>query len=170
MEKDPEVYYYKLITKRYSQYINQKEQKSITSLKQMINPKDETVLKLISKFSEDEGTPIAQQICDYLSSLKTLNTDITFWPTFEEINFIKIGDPTDKALFGCSLFIAAGMNSKICITENEEKYLVYDIEQTRYFYSIKTKEIYQGTELDFLLSKGVKFKYCFNHQQYKTYD
>lgn len=181
--KDEELYYYKLIIQRYKDYINEKEGKTITALKQMISPENDTVKKIVrtiyeennidikkTELSRDEKELVAASIIHYLKGIKTVYPEVTFWPTFEEIEFIKAGDPMDKALLGCSLFISVKIPCKICVSEDNKHYLVYDIEEKRYFYQIEDDEIYEGTKLDLFLSKGVKFKYCFNNEQYTLFE
>lgn len=181
MKENAELYYYKLILKRYNKYINEKEQKSITGLKQMINPEDLTVQRKLKSFlpndvqntnlsfselSEDQKLLLAKKILEYLSELKTISIDVIFWPTFAELDIIGAADITDKALFGCSLFLGAQIPCKIYVDTNETYFLVYDIVERRYFYDIENSNEYVGTKLDMLLSKGIKFKYSFNNNEY----
>ncbi|MCD6227216.1 hypothetical protein J7J90_01860 [Candidatus Micrarchaeota archaeon] len=192
IKHSPEFYYNKLIINRYSKHITENEEKSITGLKQMIDPENPTIKRIIkelleSNFNEfgkgdnnfenirnsltkDDKKKIARRITEYLSKIKTIKSEVVFWPTFEEIDFIMAGDPMDKAIFGASLFLSIGILCKICSSEDEKHYLVYDIGDERYFYQIETNDLYKGTKLDLLLSKGIKFKYCFDNEKYTTFD
>jgi len=113
---------------------------------------------------------LSKTIISYLSKIQTIYPKIQFWPTFEEINFIKLGDPMDKAIYGCSLFSALNLQCKIYGTEDNKHYIVFDISDKRYFYSIEDDDLYQGTKLDLLLTKGVKFKYAFDQEEYIMLD
>ena len=76
----------------------------------------------------------------------------------------------DKAIYGCSLFSALNLQCKIYGTEDNKHYIVFDISDKRYFYSIEDDDLYQGTKLDLLLTKGVKFKYAFDQEEYIMLD
>ncbi len=117
---------YRLL-KKYSSLITEKEEKSISDLKLLINPEDPEVKKLrekfiTSKYSFEEN---------YLESLKKIHNHLlenireakldfplTFWLSTNEMLKWGLADDEDLAIFLCSLMLSLG----------DKKAMVYIVE------------------------------------------
>ena len=103
-----------MVINRYRELIEEKEKKSISDLKLLVRPNDETVQKKkeeiiagVRPYIYNQNFLKAAELCHKaVREIRTYNTPINFWLTPKEMMDLKGGDPMDKALFLCSLLIA----------------------------------------------------------------
>ena len=118
---------YDIILNRYRTMIERSESKTIADLKALIQPKDETVVRvkdqLIDEFKpylfEKHFYMVAERAHKFVSEMKTVKTPVDFWLTSKEFLELKGGDMMDKAVFLCSLLIAL---------ENNDAYVIVGVD------------------------------------------
>ncbi len=124
-------HYYKgllfdFLIRRYRDYIETNEAKTIQDLKRMIDASNETVKKVadevirsIPDYSSEkvkEGVEAALKlISERIYSVPSLG--INFWMTPEEVYEARVADYEDKAIFFCSVLKAMGLNASVLIAE-----------------------------------------------------
>lgn len=129
-----------LIINRYRSTIEQSERKTIADIKAMVKPNDREVKRISeeikSKFKpyiyERDFIQAAKEAHELIRRIRTIRTPIDFWLSPNEILTLKGGDPMDKAIFLCSLFIAL---------DNYDSYVIVGINNgTKVAVSFKFKE------------------------------
>jgi len=176
-----------LIIKKYSDYINEHEIKTIEDLKQAVQPQNQKIEELIKQFNSPTQTlkpiEIAKKAYEFVvTEIKTIpSLGINFWMSIKEVLENKIADNEDKAILLCSLIKSTGLNSEIAIVElnegsnkpfvlikkPEEKYTLLDInfqhEFTKYEGTLEElKNNYEENN-----QKISRFLYKFNDEKYE---
>lgn len=166
---------YSLIIKRHSDKIIDNEKKSISQLKMMVNPENEVVIKKVNEIKEmlmgydytndyPKAVPI---VIDYIKKIKTIQSPVTFWVSFDEMDKHKIGDDMDKALLLCSILIGLGAReSKIIIDIQKKPYVTYDHDGSKYLLSLDDLNPKLTNSLELWTSNSNKFIYSFNNKEY----
>ncbi len=183
---------YKLLLNKYSDLINEKEQKTVGEIKAMVSKDDLTIVSLAQELGGPNYDPkkdyevAAEKAFNYVRDnilFVEADLNISFWLSPNEIVSEKIGDSEDQAVFLCSLLYALGDEKAECviaemsnskthafvITELNNKFLLLDpIQKTSFkeFYGEKAKVIakysYEGAFIE-------KFLYKFNHSNYEQF-
>ncbi len=171
-----------LIIKRYSNYINEKEIKTIDELKSLVQPQNQVIQQLIKNFQaetkEEKIKKAYEFVAKQITSLPSVG--VNFWMTIEEILENKAADYEDKAILLCSILKAMDFKAQIAIAElndgsnkpfiliqQNEKYLMLDPnnfhEHNKY-----TGDIKQLAEQYFENNQRIsRFLYKFDNQQYE---
>jgi len=119
--------FYELALGRYRQTIERSESKTIADLKALVEPNEETVIKVkdeivagMRPYIYDKHFPItAEAAHKVVREMRTLKNPIDFWLTPKELMSLRGGDPMDKAVFLCSLLIAL---------ENPDAYVIVGVD------------------------------------------
>ncbi len=160
---------YSIILDRYKENLEEKEEKSISALKYLINPENKFIRSKIEEFKKEvQEYSIEKAISksiEYIKSIKTIRWPISFWLSFEDMDKYKIGDDMDKCLLLCSLFKNLKIESKILIDEDKHPYLLYLLNNELVLLECDEGEIKRGTEREILNSKT--FIYSFNDKEYE---
>jgi hypothetical protein len=114
---------YELIFHRYKDMIEQRESKTVTDLKALIKPSDETIVRKKAELTdkirpyifEQHFLEAAEEAHKLVRTIRTYVLPVDFWLSPKEVLELRGGDPMDKAVFLCSLLIAL---------ENAESYVV----------------------------------------------
>ena len=183
---------YSIILDRYREMIEEKEEKSISALKHLVNPEDEFILEKTKEIKEkikrekkekeekegeekeeakkyDEKRDFEKAIekaAEYIKSIETIRWPASFWLSFGELNKYRVGDDMDKCIFFCSLLRALGSdNARILIEEDKHPYIMYCINNNCVLFDVDEGEIKKGTEEEILKLKT--FIYAFNDKEYE---
>lgn len=132
--------FYELVLNRYRQMIEQSESKTIADLKALINPHDETILRMKEEIVsnmrpyiyEQHFNAAAESAHKLVRELRTLKNPIDFWLTPKDLVTLRGGDPMDKAVFLCSLLISL---------DNPDAYVIVGVNN-----GIKVAVIYKHNE------------------------
>ncbi|MEM0372737.1 MAG: hypothetical protein QXO69_02790 [archaeon] len=118
---------YALLVKRYADYIEEREAKTIQDLKEMIQPYSAPVAELAEKIKESiqDYSPEKDilKACEKAYAFITENIHsvpslgVSFWMGVKETLENGVADYEDKAILLCSLFKALGADSSIGIAE-----------------------------------------------------
>jgi len=188
----PESRIQKLMLTRYSQIINEREEKTVGDIKALVTKDDLTIQSLCETFKpegyvfENHFFQAAEKAYNYVKDeieLVDFDINISFWLTPTEIVSEKIGDDEDQAVFLCSLLYCLGDESAECIiaeledstthafvmTSFEGNSAILDCAQKKPFreYIGAKKDIlenysYNGTRIK-------RFAYKFNHNNYEQF-
>jgi hypothetical protein len=119
----------KILVNRYSNLINEKEQKTVGEIKAMVTKNDLTIQSIVQSFSgENYLYPVnyskaAEKCFNFVrDEITTFEPDIgiSYWLTPKEIVSEKVADDEDKAIFLCSLLYSLGdENAEVVIAELE---------------------------------------------------
>jgi hypothetical protein len=186
--------YYEIILNKYKDQINQQEKKTITEIKNMIDPGNLTINTIVSKHK-----PLGYDYNkDYLITLKKIynylmseidvvknNLRVLFWLEFSEIIKNKIADEQDISILLCSImnalndyetyiYIVQLENEKthaIVKTKYKNTHYIFDLTQKVPFDMFKAKdeeELFENYK--FLDNKIVKKIYKYNQDSYLDLD
>ncbi|MCC7552186.1 hypothetical protein KO317_00795 [Candidatus Micrarchaeota archaeon] len=157
-----------LVLDRYKELIEEKEEKSVSVLKYLINPENRlirTKAEEIKKEREEYSVDGAiQKSVEYIKTIKTIRWPVSFWLSFEEMDKHKIGDDMDKCLFLCSLFKSLNIESKIMVDKDRQPFILCTANQLNYLIDCDKGIVFQGKEEEILNSKT--FIYSFNDKEY----
>lgn len=183
---------YKLLLEKYSEILNNQEQKTVGEIKGSINAEDLTVQNIVNRFKPENYSYEK----DFLETLKAIyefiikeinfvksDLAINFWLSPNEIIKWKVCDDEDIAVLLCSILKCLGNENCqviICeledysthsfvITEYDEKFLLLDAYQKKPF------EMFIGKKEEVLYNYQVKnqkikrFLYKFNDKEYEQF-
>jgi len=183
---------HKLLLRRYTDFINIKETKTVGELKQLVTKDDLTIQSLLSKYQ----TPKYSFEKSYLSTAKKIyyflteeidcvkaDVDINFWLTPKEILSDKIGDDEDLAVFLCSILYTLGdekaevvvaemenlTTHALVITEFDNTFILLDPSQKVKFESFIGRKEKVLDNYSYNDSKIKRFLYKFNHNNYEQF-
>ncbi|MEM4662423.1 MAG: hypothetical protein QXM75_00115 [Candidatus Diapherotrites archaeon] len=191
-EKGLRLQLYRLLLKKYASIINEREKKTVGEIKGLINKDDLTVQTLAEQFKKD-GYSYEK---DFLSAAKkafefikkevkyvSLDIDLNFWLTPNEILTGKVADDEDLAVFLCSILYALGNeNASVTIAELEDlrthAFVMFDYKGKTYFldptqdhefeqYSGDIFELFQKFSFDGFKIRRLLYK--FNHFEYRQF-
>lgn len=190
--EDAKLKFYRALISRYSDLINEKEQKTVGEIKALVNKDDLTIQSLAQglmqqgyKF-ENHYFQSAEKAYNYAKDeIAFVDSDLglSYWLLPKEIISEKIGDDEDIAVFLCSLLFALGDDDAECviaeledakthafvITNFHSKFLLLDPVQKkpfREFYGQK-KDVLE--KYSFKGSRIKRFLYRFNRSKYEQY-
>jgi hypothetical protein len=119
----------KILVNRYSNIINEKEQKTVGEIKAMITKNDLTIQSIVQSFAgegysyPENYAKAAEKCFNFVrDEITTFEPDIgiSYWLTPKEIVSEKVADDEDKAIFLCSLLYSLGdENAEVVIAEME---------------------------------------------------
>ena len=154
---------------KYRDLIEEKEEKSISALKYLINSEDKFIRSKVEEiqkeFEEYSKAKAAKKAIEYIKTIKTIRWPVSFWMSFEDIDKYKLGDEMDKCLLLCSLLKALEIESKILIDEDKQAFVVYKLNKLNYLVDCDEGITKQGLEKEILKVKS--FIYAFNDKKYE---
>ncbi len=160
---------YSILLDRYRDLIEEKEEKSISALKYLINPEDKFIRSKVEEikkqFEEYSNKKAIQKTIEYIKTIESIRWPVSFWLSFEDVDKYKIGDDMDKCLILCSLLKALHIDSQILIDEDKHPYLLYNLDKDSFLIDCDKGEIDKGLKKDILVSKT--FIYAFNDKEYE---
>jgi len=178
---------YKKIIDRYSEMIEEKENKTITELKTLVRPENKAILKvrddLVSEFDsflyERDFPDAAKNAFSFVKEkISDVYLPLDFWLTPEEIIELKAADDIEKSIFLCSLLIALGNNSSRVGVEVEGRakraFVFFSFNNEDWFMDPVKGVIAKGEKKE-LFEKQLpgytnKVVYDFNDQEYHEWE
>ncbi|MDD3083940.1 MAG: transglutaminase-like domain-containing protein [Candidatus ainarchaeum sp.] len=191
-EKDKQIKLSKFLLQKYSDIINEREQRTIGEIKALVDGTDLSIQTIIEEFKEttysfeDNYLEILKKIYSFIIEeieFTEVNFGINYWLNAKEVLEIKIADDEDLAVFTCSFMKALGDNKAEVIiaeldnltthafvtTEINENFLILDPAQKKEFktfFGEKTKIL---RNYAFKEQKIKKFLYRFNSEKYEQF-
>jgi hypothetical protein len=171
---------YRIIINRYRDKIEEYETKSITELKELVKPKDPTILEIKEAITSSFKPYVyAQNFYEAskmafakVKTFQTVSVPVPFWLTFAEMQEIMAGDEIDKSIFLCSLLRSLGSESaKVFITENKKSYVLFQCEgKTILADHSKDQLVEFSSATEALESLKSKILYAFNDLEYEDFE
>ncbi len=191
-DKEAQLAISKYLLQKYSDIINEREQRTIGEIKNLVDGTDLSVQTLVSEFKEEhfdfkENYFVAlKKTFEFVKEkIKYLETDmgINYWLTAKEILEIKIADDEDMAVFLCNCMKALGDDkAEVIIAELEDlhthafvsttqkdNFIILDPAQKHSF------EEFVGTKTEVIRKYSYKkqkikrFLYRFNSEKYEQF-
>lgn len=160
---------YSIIVDRYKDIIESKEEKSVSTLKYLINPEDKFIHSKVDEikkeFQEYSIEKAVIKSIEYIKTIKTIKWPVSFWLSFEDMDKFKLGDEMDKCLFLCSLFKALDIESKILVDEDKKPFVFLNIDSLFFLIDCEEGIKIQGSKEEILNSKT--FIYSFSDKEYE---
>ena len=183
---------YRLLLKKYSETINEKEEKTIGEVKAMVNADDLTIQGVVAGFKGEgydfeKGYPdAAKQAFEFVKKeihYVKADIDIDYFLSPVEIMTEKVADDEDQAVFLCSLLLALGdEGASVLIAELENlsthAFVVIEYDEKAHFldptqdhsfdeFSGQTEEVLK--KYSFNNKKIKRLLYKFNRYEYKSF-
>ncbi|MCD6434009.1 MAG: hypothetical protein J7L14_00150 [Candidatus Diapherotrites archaeon] len=185
---------YRRLLEKYADIINEKEQKTVGEIKEMVSGEDLTIKSIAEDFKgeefkfEKDYRDAAKKAFEFVKeNVKFIEPDlqINFWLSPREILELKIADDEDTAIFLCSILKALGDdNAKVVVAELDNmkphafvetkignSYVLLDATQNHNFddFTGETeKEVIE--KFSFRGMKVKRILYKFNSSSYETFE
>jgi hypothetical protein len=180
------------LLKKYSAIINEKERKTVSELKSIIDASNLTLRSLKERMVpndyvfEKDYLKILDKFYRYLQENiegVKLDFNLNFWLTPEDILELKISDDEDIAIFLCSFMQALGdENAKVIIAElsdlSTRAFVLTEFRDKHYLLDVfqkKPLEFFSGKKVDVIENysfegkKINRFLFSFNSKDYENY-
>ncbi len=174
---------YKLLLDKYADQINLQEQKTITELKELANPKNQAVASTVSKLKEESKSDFEyiKRAHDYISAFPAIHAEIKvlYWLKPEEIISLGAGDELDKAIFLTALLRAGKIrDARVAVSEDENglkhAFVLIRHENTAFIADVGGS-LHEGQDAEklwkeFAQSKKITHRlYSFNDEEYEEH-
>ncbi|MFA5050123.1 MAG: hypothetical protein WC501_03890 [Candidatus Micrarchaeia archaeon] len=178
LDTERKVKIYELILSRYRELIKEKEERSISEIRQMINPYDDFVKSLrddiirdIQPYLQEKHFFSAVQKCtDYIKSIYNLKLPVIFYLTFKEIDELKVAPILDQSVLLCSLIRSLGSeNAKVHIMNSNKIYVGFDFEFERYLIDPESGTLFRGGDVEAIF-KSDKPSYSFSDLHFESFE
>ena len=126
---------YSFIIKKYQDYIESSETRSIADMPRLVTPESERVADVVSfiksKFPsylyENDFYGASLQALEYMkNNIKDIVMPVQFWLKPDAVINLGLGEDIDKNVLLCSLLIALGnYSSKVLVVSNDSKKRVF---------------------------------------------
>ena len=169
---------YMLIVSRYKQSISEKEQKSITEIRQRCSPYSDFIKKLkerlvgevINYSYENDFLHAVERVLDYARSIKNFELLIPFWMNFEEIDEIKAASPIDKAVLIVALLRVFGSESaRVFVTKSKRNYASFEYKEKKYIIIPESGSLLVGDDADKTIRED-PLAYAFSDLLFESYE
>lgn len=185
--------FYRKVIERYREQISAGEQKTIPQLKELVLPGDEAVQKKKQELLQEIGVAefekdflaYARKAAEYCRSLSSVESEISapFWLSPREIVEINAADEFDKAIFLCSLLLAAGSGNAavrvlqleggvehpIVVFSSDNKHYYADASQSSKITPLPEDALEELQKFSYEGKKFVSQKYEFNDKTYAEF-
>ncbi len=192
MKPDTKLVFYKMLLDKYSDIINQKEQRTVGEIKTLINIDDMSVQSLVLKFKPDQFRYdkdylyTAQHIFEFIvKEIRYVPNElsINFWLTPKDILTHKVSDDEDMAVLACTCLYALGDDKAmvylmemedlrthaVVMTEVNEKTLLLDPSTGHGFFKYYGDKPYVFKKYRFEGKKLKRALYRFNAATYEQF-
>ncbi len=169
---------YMLIVSRYKQSISEKEQKSITEIRQQCSPyndftkklKERLVGEIVNYSYEQDFLHAVERILEFSRSIKNFELLIPFWMTFEEIDEIKAASPMDKAIMVTAMLRVFGSeNARVLVTKSKHNYVSFEYKEKKYIITPETGSLLVGEDVDKIIQND-PLAYSFSDLLFESYE
>jgi hypothetical protein len=168
---------YRLVLKRYKDFIAEKESLSISEIRQKVSPYNDFVRKIneqltrniISYSYKNDFIRAAQNAMDYVRRIKTCEFAFTFWLDFEDMDRLKIGTAMDKAILFAALLRSLGSESvHVLVTKKYKPYVKFSFDK-EYLFVPETGSLLLGEDSMKMFSDD-PVSYSFNDLMYQNHE
>ncbi len=182
----------KYLLEKYSDIINEREQRTIGEIKELASGNDLSVQALVDEFKEkpysfeENYEKALQNTFDFIKkeiSFVDSNINLNYWLSGKEILEIKVADDEDLAVFLCSCMKALGdekaeviiaelenlKTHSFVITELNGEFLLLDPTQEDSFEKYKGQKIEVIKNYEYQKQKIKRFLYRFNWSKYEQF-
>ncbi len=169
---------YELILSRYKNLIKEKEERSLSEIRQMILPYDDFVKSLRDNIIRDIQPYVyekhffsaIQKCTDYINSIYNLKLPVPFYLTFKEIDELKAAPILDQSVLLCSLIRSLGSeNAKIHILNSNKIYVGFDFEFESYLINPENGTLFKGGNVGEIF-KADKPLYSFSDLFFESFE
>ncbi len=191
-EKELKFKLYSFLLEKYTEIINEKEEKTIGEIKGLIDPDDLSIQAILAELISSDYSfeknylTIAKEAFDFVVkeiSFVESNLKINYWMAPSEILRHKIADDEDIAVFLCTLLYALGdekafvvvaelenlSTHTFVITEYKNNFYLFDPSQKTPFEEFSGKKEKVIEKYSFKNSKIKRFLYRFNSEEYEQF-
>lgn len=182
----------KFLLEKYAEIINEREQRTIGEIKELVSGKDLSVQSLVEDFKEntysfEENYFFSlKKVFDFMQkeiSFVEPDINLNYWLSPKEILDIKVADDEDLAVFLCACMKALGDDKAeviiaelenlkthaFVISEFDETFLLLDPSQIHSFEEYKGNKIEVLKKYNFNKQKINRFLYRFNFEKYEQF-
>lgn len=169
---------YMLITNRYKDLITEKENRSISEIRQKVSPYNDFIRQkkdsLVADFRpyeyEKHFFTAVQRALNYVRTIRNCEFLLTFWMSFEEMEQLKAADIMDKSILFASLLRALGSeNVKVYVTRAKRVFVGFNWSSIFYLVDVKNVSMLSGTEADGAFLKD-PLAYEFNDLNFESFE
>jgi len=170
---------YMLITNRYKDLIAEKEDRSISEIRQRVSPYNNEFLKSLKErllrdmkfyeYNKDFFTAM-QRALNYIREIHNFEFLITFWMSFEEIDQIKAADIMDKAiLFAALLRSFDSQDARVYVTKSKRVFVGFNWNKMPYLVDIRSGSLIGGPDADNAFIKD-PLAYVFSDLHFESFE
>ncbi len=169
---------YMLITNRYKDLITEKENRSISEIRQKDSPYNDFIRQkkesLISDFKQYEYEKhfftAVQRALSYVKTIRNCEFLLTFWMSFEEMEQLKVTDVMDKSILFAALLRAFGSEDvKVHVTRAKRVFVGFNWSGMFYLVDVKNSSMLSGPEADGMFLKD-PLAYEFSDLHYDSFE
>jgi hypothetical protein len=180
------------LLEKYSDIINEREQRTIGEVKELVSGEDLSIQSFVDQFKEDyydfekNYEETIKKLFKYVqNNIEYIETDfrLNFWLSSKEVLELKVADDEDLAVFLCNVMKALGDNKAgvviaelenlkthaFVMTEINDNTLLLDPCQEHNFEDFFDKKSKVIMNYSFNKSKIRKFLYRFNSEKYEQF-
>ena len=182
----------KYLLNKYSDIINEREQRTIGEIKTLVDGNDLTIQSIVEEFKESaydfdrDYKKILKKVFGFIKDeleFVEINLGINYWLSAKDIMEIKIVDDEDMAVFTCACMRALGDNKAEVIiaelenlkmhafvaTEIDNKFIIFDATQKHEFEKFFGEKTEVLRKYNFNGQKIKRFLYRFNSDKYEQF-
>ncbi|MFH1221950.1 MAG: hypothetical protein V1492_02595 [Candidatus Micrarchaeota archaeon] len=167
---------YLLMLGRYKDLINEKETKTITEIRSLINPRHPFIEQLRKKmipedysYEKNFSTALSKAV-EYMRAIETCEFAVSFWMTFEEMDKLEAADTPNKSLLFASLLRSFGAEStRVLVTKSGAYYVTFLYDGRNYLFSPKNNSLLAGDDVSKLLAEDSP-RHSFNDVVYENFE
>jgi hypothetical protein len=169
---------YSLIVNRYKDLIGEKEDRSISEIRQRVSPYNDFIKNLKERFIQDMKPydynkhffSATQRVINYMREIKDCEFLITFWMTFEEMEQLKAADTMDKAILMAALLRSLGSeDAKVYVTHSKRVFVGFNWNKMPYLVDPRNSGMLSGPEADNAFIKD-KLSYIFSDLHFESFE
>lgn len=178
-EKETTIRLYRMIIDRYRDIIEERETKSVLDLQRMVQPREESVIKIRDSLTEgfhpyvyeENFLSAAQAALIMVSSFRTVSSPVSFWLSLQEIQEIAAGEEIDKSIFLCSVLRSLGSeNAKVFVTDPKSSYVLFQFSGKSFIADHNQGLLLEkASGAEALSSLKGKLLYAFNDKEYEDF-
>ena len=169
---------YSLITNRYKDIIAEKENRSISEIRQRVSPYNDFIKNVSERFTNDMKPYdfnrhffiAAQRALNYIREIRNFEFLLTFWMSFEEIDEIKAADIMDKAILYAALLRSFGSeDAKVYVTHSKRIFVGFNWNKMPYLVDPRSGSLLGGPDADNAFMKD-PLSYIFSDLYFESFE
>jgi hypothetical protein len=169
---------YMLITNRYKDLIAEKEERSISEIRQKVSPYNDFIRQkkdsIVADFRPYEYGKhfftAVQRALNYVRTIRNCEFLLTFWMSFEEMESLRAADVMDKCILFAALLRALGSEDvKVHVTRAKRVFVGFNWSGIFYLVDVKNAAMLSGPEADGIFLKD-PLVYEFSDLVYESFE